>query len=206
MKSLSRFVTKFTSLIVAVLSCFDRVIFKGYLPITDGRALERFVDHLLKIRRCDFMAFAEKQSGVVVDHAKRLAREAGAEYRFLQGFHGKDKLVDEILRGRPITEGLICVFCCMECCPSLQLVYGKDRPRLVNKRRQQRVLYFFILDPALGLIHIRLTTWFPFTVQIYVNGHSWLAQQMLKRRLGLRAITIINASLITIIDGMSRMW
>ena len=40
MKTLSRFVTKFTSLIVAVLSCFDRVIFKGYLPITNGAALE----------------------------------------------------------------------------------------------------------------------------------------------------------------------
>ena len=31
MKTLSRFVAKFTNLIVAVLSCFDRVIFKGYL-------------------------------------------------------------------------------------------------------------------------------------------------------------------------------
>ena len=29
MKTLSRFVSKFTRLIVAVLSCFDRVIFKG---------------------------------------------------------------------------------------------------------------------------------------------------------------------------------
>ena len=67
MKTLSRFVTKFTSLIVAVLSCFDRVIFKGYLPITNGPALEGFVDHVLKIRRCDFMAFAEEQSETLVD-------------------------------------------------------------------------------------------------------------------------------------------
>ncbi len=36
----ARFVAKFTNLIVAVLSCFDRVIFKGYLPITNGPALE----------------------------------------------------------------------------------------------------------------------------------------------------------------------
>ena len=184
MKTLSRFVAKFTSLIVAVLSCFDRVRFSGYLPITNGPALEGFVDSILKIRRCDFMAFAEKQSHTLVDHAQRLAQQAGAEYRFLQGKPRKEKLVDEILRQRPILEGLICVFCCMECCPSFQLIPGKDRPRLVNKRRQQRVLYFYFLDPALGLIHIRLTTWFPLTVQVCVNGHSWLAQQMLKRRLG----------------------
>ena len=62
MKTLSRFVTKFTSLIVAMLSCFDRVIFKGYLSITNGAALEGFVDQVLKIRRCDFMAFAKEQS------------------------------------------------------------------------------------------------------------------------------------------------
>jgi hypothetical protein len=71
----------------------------------------------------------------------------------------------------------------METCPSFRL-YGKGRPRLVNARRPQRVLYFYFLDPALSLIYIRLTTWFPFTVQIYANGHSWLEKQMLKRRMG----------------------
>ena len=95
-----------------------------------------------------------------------------------------DTLVDEILRQRPISEGLVCVLCCMECCASFRLTSGKDRPRLVNARRQQRVLYFYYLDPTLGLIYIRLQTWFPLTVQVYVNGHSYLAQQLLKRRLG----------------------
>ncbi len=47
----------------------------------------------------------------------------------------------------------------------------------------QRVLYFYFLDPELGLIYVRLTSWFPFTVQVYLNGHSWLQKQMLKRRL-----------------------
>jgi hypothetical protein len=152
LKTLSRLVTKFASSIVAVLSCFDRVIFNGYPPLINGPALEGFVDHVLKIKRCDFMAFAEKQSETLVDFAKRMAQEAGAEYRFLQGFHRKDKSVDEILRQRPILEGLVCVFWCMECCPSLRLVRGKDRPRLVNARRQQRVLYLYFLDPNLGLI------------------------------------------------------
>lgn len=39
MKTLSRFVAKFTNLIVAVLSCFDRVIFKRHLLISNGQAL-----------------------------------------------------------------------------------------------------------------------------------------------------------------------
>ena len=46
MKTLSRFVAKFTNLIVAVLSCCDRVIFKGYLSITNG-ATEGDIPRLL---------------------------------------------------------------------------------------------------------------------------------------------------------------
>jgi hypothetical protein len=81
------------------------------------------------------MDFAEEQSESLVDHAKCLAQEAGAEYHYLQGAHRKDKLVDKLLRQRPISEGLICVLCCMECCPSFKLAPAKDRPRLVNARR-----------------------------------------------------------------------
>ncbi len=82
-----------------MLSGFDRVIFKGYLPITNGPALEGFVDHILKIRRCDFLDFAEEQSKSLVDHAKHRAQEAGAEYHYLQGSHRKDRLVE----GAPAT-------------------------------------------------------------------------------------------------------
>src|SRR5262245_32278546 len=153
MKTLSRFAAKFTTLIVAVLSSFDRVIFKGHLPISNGPALEGFVDHVLKIRRCDFMAFAEQQSEALVERAKRAAEEAGVEYRFLQGSHRKDKLVDEILRRRPdLVEGLICVFCCMECCPSFGLASGEGRRGLVNWRGNNGVLSLSYLVPHLGLI------------------------------------------------------
>ncbi len=109
-----------------------------------------------------------------MDYAKRLAQETGAEYFPPKAFYGKDKLVDRILRERPIAEGLICVLCCMECCPSFKLVYGKGRPSLVSTRRQQRVLYFYFLNPELGQIYIRLTTRFPFIVQVHVNSHSSL--------------------------------
>ena len=57
-------------------------------------------------------------------------------------------------------------------------------PLLVNARRPQRVLYFYFMDKELGQIYVRLTTWFPFTVQIYVNGHSWLEKQILSERIG----------------------
>src|SRR5262249_59868842 len=57
-------------------------------------------------------------------------------------------------------------------------------PQFVSRSRQQRVLYYYFLDREFGLIHVRLQTWLPFTVQVYVNGHEWLAQQMAHQKLG----------------------
>jgi hypothetical protein len=39
-------------------------------------------------------------------------------------------------------------------------------------------LYYYFIDPELGLIHVKVQTWFPFRIQVYVNGHEWLARQM----------------------------
>jgi hypothetical protein len=27
-------------------------------------------------------------------------------------------------------------------------------------------------------MHVRLSTWMPFTIQVYINGHDWLARQL----------------------------
>ena len=50
MSTVWRFVTKFASVIVCTLHCFDRVIFKGHLAMAAPSELERFVDYVLKVR------------------------------------------------------------------------------------------------------------------------------------------------------------
>jgi hypothetical protein len=37
-------------------------------------------------------------------------------------------------------------------------------------------LYF--MDRQLDLIHVKLQSWFPFPIQVYVNGHEWLARRL----------------------------
>jgi ribosome-binding ATPase len=40
----------------------------------------------------------------------------------------------------------------------------------------QRYCYF--MDRQLGLIHVKVQTWFPFPIQVYVNGHECLARRL----------------------------
>ena len=84
-----------------------------------------------------------------------------------------------------LPEGLVGILCTQETCPCLALVPGPKRPQFVSRSRQQRVLYCYSLDPRFGLIHVRLQTWLPFTVRVYVNGHEWPARQMVQKKLGL---------------------
>ena len=185
MKTLSRFVSKFTSLIVAVLSCFDRVIFKGHLALAAPCELEYFVDRVLKVRRSDFMkTMAPQYSDRLVAHAQTWAQKAGRIYLYRTGQFRKDDWAHNLIRTQRISEGLVGILCTQETCPSFALVPGPNRPDFVSRPRQQRVLYYYFLDAQFGLIHVRLQTWLPFTVQVYVNGHEWLAQQMVEKKLG----------------------
>jgi hypothetical protein len=120
----------------------------------------------------------EEKAELLVSHAKDVAARHDAPYVYLQGRHRKEDLVQQHLRQRRLNDGLVCVLCCQETCRTVKLRYGDGRPRLVFTFRPQRVLYFYFLDPRFGLRQVRIQTWFPFTTQVYVNGHDWLARQL----------------------------
>lgn len=49
-------------------------------------------------------------------------------------------------------------------------------------------LYFYYFDRHFGFMHVRLSTWMPFTIQVYVNGHDWLARQMTSKGIAYKQI------------------
>ena len=120
MKTLPRFITKFTSLIVAVLSCFDRVIFKGHLALVAPRELERYVDFALRVRRTEFMkTMAPLYSNRLVEHAQDWARKAGRTYEYRTGQFRKDQWAQKLIRDQGISEGLVGTLCTLAVCPSI---------------------------------------------------------------------------------------
>jgi hypothetical protein len=178
------FVNKFACSIVATLCCFDRVIFKGHLPFGGDAHLNSFVDNVLRIRRKDFLPLLAKCSETLVNHAQAFAQCAGRPYEYRQGKFRKESLIQDLIRRDGITTGLVAVLCCQETCRTVKLRHGRRRPELVFAYRPQRVLYFYSIDPEFGRMYVRIQTWFPYTMQVYVNGHDWLAAQMTKQRMG----------------------
>jgi hypothetical protein len=150
------------------LTTVDRLIVHGHLSrLWFPNHMAYFLDRLgVHIAR-DFGQFVKEASSKVIAHAEALARKAGRPFTYQDRVvHGKDDLARQIAVRDGITEGLICVFSTVEPAMCFGLAGGAIRPRL----RKCLHLYFYVIDRELGFIHIRLQTWFPFKIQVYLNS------------------------------------
>jgi hypothetical protein len=175
--AMKRFILQYSSMYRGVLSCFDRIVFKGYLPVVRAEVMERLLgynDCLIK----DFGRFVQQQSGRIVAHAQAVAQQAGRPMIYLRGHERKEDLVQRMIRSEGLREGLVCVLRVVEPCSSFKMLPGQGRPRLLSARRKCLAFYFYFLDREMGLMHVRMQSWFPLTIQICVNGHELLARKL----------------------------
>jgi hypothetical protein len=70
------------------------------------------------------------------------------------------------------------VYATNETCRTFRVRFGERGPELGPDLRVCLVIYYYRLDHEFGLAHVKVQTWFPFTVQVYVNGHEWLARKL----------------------------
>ena len=178
---MKRFLERHRDRIIGTLAGFDRMLFRGTLrSITHVSGLEIFL-YSQRVLMKDFGSYVVRLSERLVEHAKQLASKAGRPYVYLPSSKdSKEELALQIAERDGIKQGLICVFACVEPCQSFDL--RKDAAtkhlKLVSKERKCQHLYFYYLDREFGLMHVRLQSWLPFSIQVCINGREWLARQM----------------------------
>ena len=113
--------------------------------------------------------------------AEALARASGRPFIYLKSCDiDQEDLARDLAARDGIREGLIGVFSCVEGCRTFR-VYGNRASQKLELRLETGKcthLDFYGQHPRLGFLHLRLQTWFPFLIQIGLNGHEWLARQM----------------------------
>jgi len=119
-------------------------------------------------------------SGKLKEHAKRVAVQAQRPYVHLTSPRPMEEEARALAQRDGIEEGLVCIFGKNETCRTYRVCYGQGRPQVRPDLRVCLVLYCYWMDREFGLLHIKLRTWFPFSVQVYVNGHEWLARKLAK--------------------------
>jgi hypothetical protein len=190
---MERFLQRHNDRILGTITGFDRVLFRGQLlSICHIRAMDRFLSsqHILYKH---FSQFAQIFTDQIISHAKTIARKADRPYQYLSSSTiSKEDFARSIMLKDNITQGLVCLLSCVEPCHSFSIHPDRSRKRLnlVWEQRKCLHLYFYYVDRDFGLMHIRLQTWFPFTIQVCINGREWLARQL--DRAGIAYIKVSN--------------
>ncbi len=112
------------------------------------------------------------------EHAKAMAEKKGRPFQYLTSPTRKEELARQMLEDEGIPQGLVCIFSVLEPCRTFSFRFEKGRPFVQSARSKCLFLYFYFIDREMGLIHVKLQTWFPLQIQVYVNGHEWLARKL----------------------------
>jgi hypothetical protein len=172
--------------IAGVLSCYDRVIVQGTLPIfcyADG--MTRYLT-VRGIRIFDFTQFAKPLTDAIKANAEEVAEANSLKIDYVRkkNFRKEDK-VKGVLKERGTHPGLVWIFSALEPCTTYQPWHDKTSGRTYLRYDDGKCLhyYFYFIDEELGLCYVRVPTWCPFRLQFYCNGHNWLARQLDRKKI-----------------------
>jgi hypothetical protein len=178
--AMKTFLQRFGALVVGILQGFDRLVLKGKLRHLYGPEGMHAFFGINRIPREDFkthVAEITKQllEASLIAEAKKLQR-----YRYLNSSStDKEQTARQIASEQRVQQGLVCVLQCVEPCWTFDTF--KDRkgtPIIRGERGKCSHLYHYFIDPKFGWMYVRLQTWFPFEIQVGINGREWLSRQM----------------------------
>ena len=179
---------RFGSFVKGVLSGFDRIVFKGSIrPLMYEESVVGFLRRR-KILNKDYKSWMRVQSNRIAEDAESLVHEecGGKVEPILYSKTKKEGLARRRQEALSLTEGLIGIWSATELCNSYRAFFAKGQSRPVIRRNKTKCkhLYYYLDHQDYGLMHIRLQTWFPFNIQVAMNGREWLRRGLEREGIG----------------------
>ncbi len=175
------FVAHHAADVIGVLSGWDRLRLRGTLRhLYHPSALLRYL-YVCQVLLRGFKNYSKDLTNRIVEHAQRLAEKSSRPWLYLESSKtSKEEQARYLAKVQNVTQGLIAILRCVEPCLTYELRDG----RLKLKDAKCLHLYFYYQHPVFGFMHLRLQTWFPFQIEVCLNGREWLARQLDRTRIG----------------------
>jgi len=172
-------IEKYADRINGVLSTFDRIIIKGHiLQLCNYR---QFLYYLIenKVLLKEFKDFANKQTGELCENINRYIVENGVDLKYVNSpTISKSELALEEFNKDTSRTGLISAISTLELCETMTVVPNKSEKKLEVGKRTTKCKHYYLYynDEEFGWSFVKIQTWFPYTVQIYINGREYLSK------------------------------
>jgi hypothetical protein len=177
------------------VDCIDRLYLNGYVPTMQrpGNLWWFFKEH----RQCPIfspMLLKKLVDAFVASIAVFADRNRIPVVHFTK-HQRKEEVAREYLRRFQHAEGVVLIGVAQEMVPGFRIVQSQRRPRQQGPRRgpapnfsiyrgsvHVNQYYFYVLDRDFGLTFIKFSSYMPFGVRVWVNGHEWAKRQLERRR------------------------
>jgi len=172
---------KYKEQVSLMLSCYDRIILSGNLnDLANHHSMTSYLNqHGFRI--FDYTHFTEPLRERIRSNMEQMASENFVSIEFVRKSDlSKEDIIGKKLSDRGTHPGIVHILSAMEVCPSYQPWHDKNTGRNFLKPDQGKCLtyYVYFIDEVLGYGFIRVPTWCPFRLQVYLNGHQLLSKEL----------------------------
>jgi hypothetical protein len=183
---MQQFIEKYKDQIAGVLSGFDRLVLRGSLRRLNYSYWDQGLGAMVvcgmeqylwqnQILFKDYAQHVKKVSERLKQVSLEPYRAANLPVIFLRSPQvDKEAMARQIAADRKIGSGPVCALSSLEPSPTLE----HRGTHIIRRDRPCHVLYHYQIHPQVGWMYARMQTWFPFNVQIGLNGREWLARQL----------------------------
>jgi len=191
---MERFTQLFGSLLVFVYHCFDRIVINGYLSgLSRPEQVVHFVREVLGIAVVSKEALSQRTNDYQ-NWVEAFARNHKIPVEWAgKGVRKEDYVLPALRRMvKKNACGVYFIFKSMEQGRTFRISVPKYPTQDPNYRilAQQTSrfthYYFYIRDAVLGPIIVRVASFFPFHATYWLNGHSFIEQELKRKQIGFR--------------------
>ena len=169
-----------------VYTCWDRIVLSGYIErLQRPENLIYFFQDIVGVDAVE-PAVLEQRTKTYKAWVRRVTEEHDIPVLAAPRGVRKEELVEPYYRRLKGGEGVACVLTSMEqgrtfvsYVPRWKVPSGDANYRFIKACRKQFLHYYwYVLDPVMGPMSVRVASYFPFNVTCYLNGHSFVAQEL----------------------------
>src|SRR5271169_6420531 len=191
---MEEFTQLFGSLLAFVYHCFDRIVIHGYLSgLSRPEQVVYFVRQVLGLPVVNKEVLSQR-TGDYRDWVEAYARNHHLPMEWAEKGVRKEDYVSPRLRRlvKKNEYGVYFIFKSMEQGRTFRISvpkYPTQDPNyriLAHQRSRFTHYYFYIRDEVLGPMVLRVASFFPFHATYWLNGHSFIEQELNRAQIGFR--------------------
>ncbi len=169
-----KMIDQYADKIKGQFSFFDRMILNGYLRPLLSEKTRIGCLYSMGIPLRDFMEYFKSITDQLITNIESSADELGRPIVYLPSAKDrKENVAKDFLLSAPVDEGLVCVLKTLESCRTAKVVGGGEGKHFLKSSSTKCLHYYlYYLDKEFGFMFVKIQTWFPFNIQVYINGRE----------------------------------